>query len=82
MAMTALTRGRTTFIIAHRLATVVDADLIVVLKDGRILERGSHSELMRGGGCYAGLVQRRQRGLIANDGAPLGWERRMSQLPA
>jgi ATP-binding cassette subfamily B protein len=82
MAMTALTRGRTTFIIAHRLATVVDADLIVVLKDGRIFESGTHRELMRRGSYYAGLVHRQQRGLIANDGAPLGRQRRMSPLPA
>ena len=54
----ALTRGRTTFIIAHRLATVVHATRIVVLRDGRITAVGTHSQLMREGGYYASLVRR------------------------
>ncbi len=60
-------KGRTTFIIAHRLATVVNADRIVVIKDGRIVECGSHAELMVKAGYYASLVKRQSRGLIAND---------------
>ena len=50
-----LTRGRTTFIIAHRLSTVRSADLILVLREGRIAERGNFAELMRKGGAFAEL---------------------------
>jgi ATP-binding cassette subfamily B protein len=50
-----LTAGRTTFIIAHRLSTVRSADLILVLRDGAIVERGSFAELMRRGGIFAEL---------------------------
>ena len=46
-------RGRTTMVIAHRLSTVVDADQIVVLEAGRVVERGSHAQLLRRGGLYA-----------------------------
>jgi ATP-binding cassette, subfamily B, bacterial len=52
-AMKALVRGRTTFIIAHRLATVKNADRIIVLKDGSIAEIGDHADLVRSGGLYA-----------------------------
>jgi ABC-type multidrug transport system fused ATPase/permease subunit len=45
-------RGRTTFIIAHRLSTVHSADMIVVLQDGQIVERGNHTELVQHGGLY------------------------------
>jgi ATP-binding cassette, subfamily B, bacterial len=50
-----LTRDRTTFVIAHRLSTVRGADLILVLRDGRIVERGGFAELMRTGGVFADL---------------------------
>ena len=53
----ALAKGRTTFIIAHRLSTVRNADRIAVVEDGRITELGSHQELMDRNGAYAQLVR-------------------------
>lgn len=67
-ALERLTKGRTTFVIAHRLATVVQANRIIVLRDGRIAESGSHAELMRQKGYYSTLVERQTRGLIRNEG--------------
>lgn len=54
-AMDKLTEGRTSFIIAHRLSTIKNADLILVMKDGNIIEQGNHDELMAKGGFYADL---------------------------
>ena len=54
-AMDNLMRGRTSFIIAHRLSTIRDADLILVMRDGDIVEQGNHDELMAAGGFYASL---------------------------
>ena len=54
-ALKTLMRGRTTLVIAHRLSTVTDADLIYVIDGGAVIEQGSHSELMRRGGAYARL---------------------------
>ena len=54
-AMDALMEGRTSFVIAHRLSTIRDADLILVMKDGDIIEQGNHEELMKKGGLYADL---------------------------
>jgi len=51
-------RDRTTIVIAHRLSTVRDADLIAVLDAGRLVESGTHSELISRGGLYAELVGR------------------------
>jgi ATP-binding cassette subfamily B protein len=70
-ALDRLLEGRTTFVIAHRLATVVNADRIIVLKDGTIAEAGPHRELLRQGGYYAELVRRQTAGLIENEGEPL-----------
>ena len=47
--------GRTSFVIAHRLSTIKNADIILVLKDGDILESGNHEELLEKGGFYAEL---------------------------
>jgi ATP-binding cassette subfamily B multidrug efflux pump len=54
-AMDKLTQGRTSFVIAHRLSTIKNADLILVMKDGDIIESGSHLELLAQGGFYADL---------------------------
>lgn len=54
-AMDNLTKGRTSFVIAHRLSTIKNADIILVMKDGDIIEQGSHQELLRKNGFYAEL---------------------------
>lgn len=54
-AMDNLTKGRTSFVIAHRLSTIKNADVILVLKDGDIIEQGSHKELLAQNGFYAEL---------------------------
>ena len=57
----ALRRGRTTFVIAHRLSTIQSADQIVVLEQGQIVERGTHAELLAGGGRYRELYDTQYR---------------------
>jgi ATP-binding cassette subfamily B protein/subfamily B ATP-binding cassette protein MsbA len=57
-SMATLLAGRTTFVIAHRLSTVRRADLILLMEDGRIVERGTHEDLMRAGGIYRDMVVR------------------------
>ena len=54
-ALDRLARGRTTLVIAHRLSTVLDSDQIVVMDRGRIVEQGTHAELLALGGLYADL---------------------------
>jgi len=56
-AMTGVMQGRTTFVIAHRLSTVREADLIVVLKEGEVAEQGTHEELMLRGGIYRNIYE-------------------------
>jgi ATP-binding cassette, subfamily B, bacterial len=63
-ALADLLRGRTAFVIAHRLSTVVSAHQILVLRDGRILERGRHDELLKSRSYYASLVERQVNGLL------------------
>ena len=53
--MDELMKGRTTFIIAHRLSTIKNADMILVMKDGDIIETGTHEELMKKNGFYTNL---------------------------
>jgi subfamily B ATP-binding cassette protein MsbA len=65
-ALRTLMSGRTTLVIAHRLSTIVDADLIYVVDHGRIVESGSHAELLARGGTYARLYALQ----FAEDGAP------------
>ena len=71
-AMTQVMKGRTTFVIAHRLSTVRDADVILVLKGGEIVERGNHNELMAAGGVYKDIyeLQLRPQEEIMLDAAP------------
>ncbi|MGN0748539.1 MAG: ABC transporter ATP-binding protein [Christensenellales bacterium] len=56
-AMDNLTKGRTTFVIAHRLSTIKNANLILVMKDGNIIEKGNHKSLMKQGGFYKELYE-------------------------
>ena len=65
--------GRTSIVIAHRLSTVVRADLILVLEDGRIVERGTHASLIEAGGLYAQLY-RRQFAAVVPEPAAVGVE--------
>ncbi|RWZ58776.1 ABC transporter ATP-binding protein [Halobacillus fulvus] len=59
-ALSELMKGRTSFVIAHRLNTIRSADLILVLRDGKIVEKGSHRELVNQNGFYADLVETQQ----------------------
>jgi ATP-binding cassette subfamily B protein len=68
-ALARLMQGRTTLVIAHRLATVLSCDRILVLDHGRIVEQGAHGELLRAGGHYAALWQRQSGGFIDAENA-------------
>nr|WP_083542495.1 ABC transporter ATP-binding protein [Kribbia dieselivorans] len=64
-ALTALRTDRTSFVIAHRLSTIRDADLILVMEEGRIVEQGSHAELLEASGAFARLWQAQFAGVAA-----------------
>ncbi|XP_067426190.1 ATP-binding cassette sub-family B member 6 [Emydura macquarii macquarii] len=73
--------NRTTIVVAHRLSTVVNADQILVLKDGRVMERGRHEELLQKGGIYAGMWQQQAAG-EASDSDAESKDRSTEKLPA
>jgi ATP-binding cassette subfamily B protein len=64
-AMRRLMHGRTAFVIAHRLSTIRDADTILVMEDGAIVEQGDHASLLAGGGAYANLYESQFSGALA-----------------
>ncbi len=66
-ALDLVSRGRTTLVIAHRLSTVVTADEIIVLKDGRIAERGTHGALLKNNGLYASMWYRQREATEAEE---------------
>jgi ATP-binding cassette subfamily B protein/subfamily B ATP-binding cassette protein MsbA len=70
-SMAALLAGRTTFVIAHRLSTVRRADLILLMEDGRVVERGTHDELMAARGTYAEMVERQMMAASGSDALPV-----------
>jgi subfamily B ATP-binding cassette protein MsbA len=70
-ALKVLMQGRTSLVIAHRLSTIEHADVIVVMQAGRIVETGSHAQLMAAGAVYAQLYQSAEHGLIDAETAPL-----------
>lgn len=74
-ALFQLIQNRTTFIVAHRLSTVINADRILVLKNGTIAESGTHDDLMQNQGYYASLVHHQTNGLIMpSTVSPTPWE--------
>ncbi|MGH7637326.1 MAG: ABC transporter ATP-binding protein, partial [Gemmatimonadaceae bacterium] len=70
-SMATLLAGRTTFVIAHRLSTIRQADLILLMEDGRVVERGTHEELMEARGAYYDMVQRQMEATIHGAEEPL-----------
>jgi subfamily B ATP-binding cassette protein MsbA len=81
----ALRRGRTTFVIAHRLSTIQSADQILVLEAGKIVERGTHTELLALGGRYRQLYDKQHRfelDQFVNPGEDFTPEPPKAQIPA
>jgi ATP-binding cassette subfamily B multidrug efflux pump len=62
-------RGKTVIAIAHRLSTIAMMDRLVVMEEGRIVEEGTHAELLNRGGLYAQLWQRQSGGFLAREAA-------------
>jgi ATP-binding cassette subfamily B protein len=71
-AMADLMKGRTTFVIAHRLSTIRNADLILMVEHGRIVERGTHAELLEANGPYAALYRSQFTGTVSSQSAEAG----------
>ncbi len=65
VALARLVAGRTSFVVAHRLSTIRHADLVLVLDDGRIIERGNHATLLEQGGVYAQMYREFTRDTVA-----------------
>ena len=65
-AIATVIEGRTSFVVAHRLSTIVGADLILAVRDGRIVEQGTHRELMQKKGYYYGLYTRQFADMAAD----------------
>ncbi|MBB2914681.1 ATP-binding cassette subfamily B protein [Streptosporangium becharense] len=70
-AMAALRSDRTSFVIAHRLSTIRDADLILVMEAGRIVEQGTHEQLLAAGGAYHALYSAQFRGAVTEEEEPV-----------
>ena len=66
-ALERVSKGRTTLVIAHRLSTIVDADEIIVLDQGAIVERGTHAALLAKGGLYASMWNRQREAEAARE---------------
>jgi ATP-binding cassette subfamily B protein len=71
-ALRRVAAGRTTLVIAHRLSTIVEADQILVMHDGRIVERGTHAALLALGGAYARMWELQQARPESGDAGPAG----------
>jgi len=71
-ALNALMKGRTSFVIAHRLSTIRNADVVLVFDDGKIVEQGSHPDLIAIGGLYAELYRRQFKAVLPGRGTPVG----------
>ena len=65
-AIDTVIKGRTSFVIAHRLSTIVNADVILVVRDGKIIERGTHSELMKQKSYYYELYTRQYEEMVVD----------------
>lgn len=65
-AMDRLMKGRTVLVIAHRLSTVQSADTVAVIAEGKVVEQGSHPQLLRSNGLYAALVRRQLQGTASS----------------
>ena len=66
-ALERVSRGRTTLVIAHRLSTVINADEIIVIDAGQVVERGTHAQLLEQGGLYAGMWNRQREADAARE---------------
>ena len=77
-SMATLLAGRTTFVIAHRLSTIRRADLILLMEDGRVIERGTHEELMSARGVYHGMVLRQMES--HGETVDAAWSREITEM--